>query len=87
MTESEQILQHYREALRKLYGNEIANRSELYYKNGWYYISVARKCPDGSYFTPSIADGRRKKLIIEMTNNLLSRVISIPKIKDGKYVF
>jgi len=74
MNEPEQVLQNYREALRKIYGDDISDKSNLYYKNGWYYVSVARKCPDGSYYTNSIADGKRKKLIIEMTDNLLKRV-------------
>ncbi len=73
MTDPEQVLQNYREALRKVYGNEIADKSNLYYARGWYYFSVARKYPDGSVGADSIADGRRKKQIIEMTNNLLHR--------------
>ena len=67
----ERVLQNYREALRLKYGNAVADKSNLYYKGGWYYIVVARKCPDGSYYTDSIADRRRKKQVTEMTNNLL----------------
>lgn len=76
VAEPKQVLQNYREALRRLYGDEIADKSNLYYARGWYYVSVARKCPDNSYYTDGIADGRRKKQIIEMTNTLLSRVKS-----------
>lgn len=43
MIEPEQILQNYREALRNAYGDEVADKSNLYYNRGWYYISVARK--------------------------------------------
>ena len=74
MAEAEIVLNNYRKAVRKLYGDAIADATNLYYHNGWYYVSVARKCPDGSYFTSSIADGRRKRQIIEMTDNLLTRV-------------
>ena len=74
MDESEQILHNYREALRKLYGDAKADTSNLYYRKGWYYVSIATKCPDGTYYTPGIADGRRKKQLVEMTNNLLSRL-------------
>ena len=74
MAEADIILNNYREALRKLYGDAKADASNLYYKNGWYYVSVATKCPDGTYYTPSIADGRRKRQIIQMTETLLARV-------------
>jgi hypothetical protein len=74
MTESEQVIHDYLEALRKLYGNALADSSILYYKNGWYYISVAHKVPDGGYYASTVTEGKRKKQIVEMTNNLLSRV-------------
>ena len=30
----------YREQLRCLYGDEIAEQAQVYYKRGWYYIAV-----------------------------------------------
>ena len=74
MTEPEEILQDYREALRKLYGDEIADKSNFYYAKGWYYISVAQRYPDKSCGASSIAYSRRKRQIIEMTRTLLERV-------------
>lgn len=74
MTEPEQVLHNYREALRKLYGDEIADKSLLFYANGWYYVSVAQRFPDKSCGAFSIADGKRKRQIIEMTENLLRRI-------------
>lgn len=73
MLENEQVLHNYREALRKLSGDNMADSSNLYYAHGWYYISLARRCPDGSYYTPSIANGKRKDQIIRMTTSLLAR--------------
>ena len=74
MTEAEEVLSNYREAIRKLYGDAKADASNLYYRKGWYYISIALKCPDDTYYTPGIADGKRKSQIINMTNNLLARI-------------
>ena len=74
MTEPETVLNNYREALRRFYGDAKADASELYYWKGWYYVKLARKCPDGSYLTPGIADGKRKRQVIEMTETLLGRL-------------
>jgi len=39
LTPSE-LCQAYREELRRLYGDEIANQAHVDYKRGWYYIAV-----------------------------------------------
>lgn len=69
-----EITSEYREALRKLYGDDIADKSAVYYFNGWYYYSVGRKCPDGSIYVHVPAAACRKKQMIMMTYNLLHRV-------------
>jgi len=69
------VTNDYREALRALYGDKIANKSNIYYSGGWIYINIAQKFPDGSIGAVGIADnGRRASKVIEMTQVLLNRV-------------
>ena len=78
MKEHEQIIHDYREALRRLYGDEYADKSYLHYWGGWYRIDIARRFPDGSCGVISSIHGPqalRKKEIIARTKELLRRDI------------
>lgn len=68
------IINDYREALRALYGSEIADKSDIYPSSGWIYINLARRFHDGSIGIVEPADdGKRASQVIEMTQNLLKR--------------
>jgi len=46
----EEILKEYRKLLADLNGKDIARKSDLYYRSGWYYLNIARKFEDGSIY-------------------------------------
>lgn len=60
----------YREELRRLYGNKIADESRIYYGHGWYYINVAKEYPDGSIGCIGPAHAYRKNRVVAMIHNL-----------------
>lgn len=74
MSEAEARLDRYRLALRLLYGNEIADKTELYYSRGWYYVKLAQRISDDSVGTSGIANGHRAKQLDAMTAELLKRL-------------
>lgn len=70
----QRIISDYREALRALYGDKIADKSDVYYLRGWIHINLAQRFPDGSMGAIGEADnGRRASKVIEMTQVLLNR--------------
>ncbi len=72
MTDSQQIIDAYREALRLVHGEERANESPIYYIQGWYYISIAQRFPDGSVGVYSRATSVcRKAMVVKKTEVLL----------------
>ena len=66
------ILHQYYEAVRLLHGEERAEKSDIYYSNGWYYINLASRFPDGSVGTINPPNAYRKSQVIEMTATLLA---------------
>jgi hypothetical protein len=70
---SEQTIGDYREQLRRLYGDDVADKSELYYNRGWYYVNIAQALNDGSVGVLGTASAHRQKEIIERTLNLKKR--------------
>lgn len=75
MTDSPQkIITDYCAAVRRLYGDEIADKSEIYHEHGWFYVNLAKKFPDGSIGVSGyVADAFRRKKIVEMTEALKKR--------------
>lgn len=67
----ESVIYDYREALRRLYGDGVADHTKIYYSNTWYYINLARLCPDGSYLIPDIATAKRKATMLVATARLI----------------
>ena len=53
-----------RNKLRAVFGNEIADESDISYHRGWFYFNQARKFSDGSVGTIHPAECYRKKTII-----------------------
>lgn len=74
MSEAQKLLDHYRYALRLIYGHEIADKTELYTALGWYYVNLAHRCPDGSVGPIGIASSYRAKQIQAMADTLLNRL-------------
>lgn len=68
------VITDFRGALRALYGDKIADNSNIYYSGGWIYINIAQRFPDGSIGATGEADkGRRASQVIKMTQVLLNR--------------
>jgi hypothetical protein len=63
----------YREQLRRLYGDEIADRSRVSHARGWYYISKAKMWPDGSIGACQVANAFRKNRVLEKLKTLRAR--------------
>ena len=70
---AQELCDAYRAELRRLYGDECADASRVDSSRGWYYISVAGRCGDGSYYTHGIASAYRKAKVIEMIEVLARR--------------
>ena len=70
-----EVIARYRESLRNLYGNDLADKSELWYSNGWYYINVARTFPDGSTGTLGLPERLRGKQVEARATNLIDRYV------------
>lgn len=68
-----EICNNYIDTLRLLYGDEIANKSNIYYIRGWFYINLAQRFDDGSVGSIGPATAHRKKQVIEYTNELQRR--------------
>jgi hypothetical protein len=83
----ESILNDYREAIRLVLGDMVADRSHLTYRKGWYYVELARTFADGSCGTISSIHGPdaiRGKEMIERTSNLLNRrAKQLREARDG----
>ena len=60
----DELCQAYREELRRLYGDEIAQQAQVGYKRGWYYIAFG---------WASIAQPYRKKQVLKMLETLRVR--------------
>jgi hypothetical protein len=63
----------YREELRRLYGDEIADKSRIDYGHGWYYVSKAKRYSDGSIGVWSVANAYHKKQMLKMLEVLRAR--------------
>jgi len=73
MTPNE-LCQAYRNELRRLYGDQVADASRVDYGRGWYYIGVARRFGDGSVGQGGVMpDCYRKAQVEEMLSNLKKR--------------
>lgn len=69
-----EICKFYRDALREVYGDAIADKSAVYYHYGWYYVDVARKFPDGSVGVGgTLPSGHRRKEMVLMIIELQKR--------------
>ena len=75
MDKPQDVMDAYRAELRRLYGDEIAKETILYYKRGWYYLSMARRHRDGSVGAFTWTTPHRKKAILEMIENLRGREV------------
>lgn len=69
----QEVMNAYRAELRRLYGDEVADKTELHYARGWYYLNIARKFRDGSVGTLGKADAMRGSWLVKMTENLRTR--------------
>ena len=67
------VIGAYDLALRHLYGEEIANATEIYHSRGWYYLNLAQRFPDGSIGAIGRANAYRKKQILAMAATLNGR--------------
>jgi hypothetical protein len=71
------LLELYRAELRRLHGDEVADKSRLTYDRGWYHIGVAQRYPDGSvgyvYWPKSGLNAKRREQVIEMIERLRLR--------------
>jgi hypothetical protein len=63
----EQTINGYREQLRRLYGDDVADKSELHYNRGWYYVNIARTFEDGSVGVLGAREAVRQKELLERT--------------------
>lgn len=61
----EELIENYRKQIERVYGKEIAGKSEINYSSGWYHVKLA-----GSYFSSGKI---RAKELIQMTENLKKR--------------
>jgi hypothetical protein len=43
----DELIEAYREELRRVYGDEIARRSLVFRNKSWYYLSVAVRTKEG----------------------------------------
>jgi hypothetical protein len=71
--DADRLVSEYREALKELYGDEVAEKSKVYYAKGWYYIRVARTYSDGSVGTIGLVNAYRAKTVVEMIEVLKRR--------------
>ena len=69
----QEVMDAYRAELRRLYGDEIADKTKLAYGRGWYYLNVATKYRDGSVGAIGPGDPMRKAELIKRTENLRKR--------------
>jgi hypothetical protein len=64
----QEICTEYREQLRRLYGDEIADKSQVDYIHGWFFIGIAKRYQDGS-----CGNAYRKIKVLEMIEQLKQR--------------
>jgi hypothetical protein len=85
----QQILENYREALRRNYGDAVADNSLYGYSQGWFYFEMARECQDGNYrvfpgvFTRPKLPAFRRNVIIARTEELNRRANEIAKCVEN----
>jgi len=60
----DELCKAYRDELRRIYGDTVADKSRIFYRRGWFYILKATTFPDGScgHIGPVPAYRRRKVL-------------------------
>ncbi len=70
-----ELCEAYREALRKRFDAQIAGKSRVDYRRGWFYIQKARRYTDGSVGTVAwgAIPAYRRPQFEQMTASLLSR--------------
>jgi len=69
----EVIMSAFREALRSVLGDDLADKTVLYYSKGWYYLNIAQRFPDGSSGAIGIPSGYRRAQIVTMTLEWIGR--------------
>jgi len=69
----DELCKAYRDELRRLYGDERADKSRADHHRGWYYINEARRWPDGSCGIIGAASAYRKQQVLEMLAVLQGR--------------
>ena len=72
---NDEIVQAYIEELRRLYGDQFANTTVLFYgRSGWFYLSYPDKLKSGLYErNPYMAQPVRKKDILKQLDELRAR--------------
>jgi hypothetical protein len=70
---ADRLCAEYRQELARLYGADRAEKSRVDYHGGWYYISTARRWPDGSVGTLGRTSAYREKQVREMLATLQSQ--------------
>ncbi|KKN63769.1 hypothetical protein LCGC14_0498730 [marine sediment metagenome] len=66
--DSAKIIKEYLGAVAEAKGQEMADKTELYYERGWFWYNPAVKYPDGSIGPRGWPYGQRSKDIIVLTN-------------------
>lgn len=64
----------YRQAIRDLYGNDIGEKSQVWYDSGWCYVWLARKFEDGSIGTLGEPMRVRLKQLNQFAQTLKDRI-------------
>lgn len=68
-------------AVRAVYGESRAAKSEIYYSRGWFYVMIAREFPDGSVGRGGmLPDGLRYSKMMDLILELEGRAQKIGKI-------
>jgi len=69
-----EVMDEYRAALRDLYGDEIAQKTVLFYNKGWFYLNLAIRQSDGSVGAIGPAWPFRAKELQQKTITLRKRL-------------
>jgi len=72
---NDEIIQAYIEELRRLFGDQFANTTVLFYgRGGWFYLSYPDRLKSGLYErNPYMAQPVRKKDILKQLEELRAR--------------
>jgi len=62
----DELCRAYREELRRLYGDKVADKSRISYRRGWFYILKAQTFRDGSCGPIGPSRAYRKRKVLEM---------------------